>query len=77
MLSFIQLFPKSCKERNYISLGGVIDVALTTFLSARPDINVIYVLIQMKLEEIRFLMSMKLAKNKELSMLSDDNNAVG
>ena len=42
MMSFIQLFPTSWKERNYVSLGGVTDAALTAFLSARPDINVIY-----------------------------------
>ena len=42
LLSFIQLFPKDWKKRSYLSLGGVSSMALTAFLSERPQITSVF-----------------------------------
>ena len=42
LLSFIQLFPKDWKKRSYLSLGGVSSIALTAFLSERPQITSVF-----------------------------------
>ena len=42
LLSFIQLFPKDWKKRNYLSLGGISGAALMAFLSERPQITSVF-----------------------------------
>lgn len=43
LMSFIALYPKDWKTRNYLSLGGVGAKALDGFLSERKDIETIYI----------------------------------
>ena len=43
LMSFIALYPKEWKTRNYLSLGGVGAKALDGFLSERKDIETIYI----------------------------------
>lgn len=43
LMSFIALYPKNWKTRNYLSLGGVGAKALDGFLSERKDIETIYI----------------------------------
>lgn len=43
LMSFIALYPKDWKTRNYLSLGGVGEKALDGFLSERKDIETIYI----------------------------------
>ncbi len=42
LLSFMTLYPKYRKDDHYLSLGGVSNQALMQFLSARPDVENIY-----------------------------------
>lgn len=42
LLSFIELFPKSWQQHNYLSLGGVSGKALRQFLSERPDVERVF-----------------------------------
>lgn len=43
LMSFIALYPKDWKTRNYLSLGGVGAKALDGFLSERKDMETIYI----------------------------------
>lgn len=43
LMSFIALYPKNWKTRNYLSLGGVGAKALDGFLSERKDMETIYI----------------------------------
>lgn len=43
LMSFIALYPKDWKSRNYLSLGGVGAKALDGFLSERKDMETIYI----------------------------------
>ena len=43
LMSFIALYPKDWKTRNYLSLGGVGAKAMDGFLSERKDIETIYI----------------------------------
>lgn len=43
LMSFIALYPKDWKTRNYLSLGGVGAKALDGFLSERKDMDTIYI----------------------------------
>lgn len=43
LMSFIALYPKNWKSRNYLSLGGVGAKALDGFLSERKDMETIYI----------------------------------
>lgn len=43
LMSFIALYPKDWKTRNYLSLGGVGAKALEGFLSERKDIETVYI----------------------------------
>ncbi len=43
LMSFIALYPKDWKTRNYLSLGGVSAKALDGFLSERKDIETVYI----------------------------------
>ena len=43
LMSFIALYPKDWKTRNYLSLGGVAAKALDGFLSERKDIETVYI----------------------------------
>lgn len=43
LMSFIALYPKDWKNRNYVSLGGVGAKALKGFLSERRDMETVYI----------------------------------
>lgn len=43
LMSFIALYPKDWKNRNYLSLGGVGAKALEGFLSERRDMETVYI----------------------------------
>lgn len=43
LMSFIALYPKDWKTRNYLSLGGVSGKALAGFLSERRDMETVYI----------------------------------
>lgn len=43
LMSFIALYPKDWKNRNYVSLGGVGAKALEGFLSERRDMETVYI----------------------------------
>lgn len=43
LMSFIALYPKEWKTRNYLSLGGVGAKALEGFLSERKDTEIVYI----------------------------------
>ena len=42
MLYVNEMFPKNCKQHNYLSLGGVSGKALRQFLSERPDVERVF-----------------------------------
>ena len=47
LLSFINLFPKDWKTRHYLSLGGVTDRALKRYLDEHPNINQVFLALDM------------------------------
>lgn len=47
LLSFISLFPKDWKDHHYLALGGVSDRALKRYLAEHPNINHVFLALDM------------------------------